>query len=68
MFTRRRDDENGTSLHASSPPSFFARPIQNSIRPPAVRRQEHIQSYLNDAQLAPSTRKVSDGTCICIDK
>jgi hypothetical protein len=63
MFTRRRDDNNGvTTTTATTTPSFFGRPVQNSIRPPSKTRQEHIDSYIKDGQLSPSTRKLSDGT------
>ena len=68
MFNRRRDDIGTTatttsSNHHQSPPAFFGRPVQNSIRPPVrITRQQHIDSYINNPELAPSTRKLSNGT------
>jgi hypothetical protein len=67
MFTRRRDDNNSVTTTTTTP-SFFGRPVQNSIRPPSKTRQEHIDSYIKDGQLAPSTRKLSDGTCTLIER
>jgi hypothetical protein len=68
MFNRRRDDTGttttATSGATSQPPALFGRPVQNSIRPPVrITRQQHIDSYIHNPQLAPSTRKLSDGTC-----
>ena len=70
MFNRRRDDTGTTTTATTSStatqqqaPAFFGRPVQNSIRPPVrISRQQHIDSYLHNPQLAPSTRKLSDGT------
>ena len=68
MFNRRRDDSGvtttATSTTSTQPaPAFFGRPVQNSIRPPVrITRQQHIDSYISNPQLAPSTRKLSDGT------
>ena len=60
MFTRRRTDDD---IASSSSSSYVGRPIHNSIRPPTlIKRQDHINSYIHNEQLAPSTRKVSDGT------
>lgn len=59
MFAKRRstNEEDGGVV--------ASRTVRNSIRPPpAYSRQQHIESYLQDQQLAPSTRKVSpDGMC-----
>ena len=70
MFNRRRDDSGTTTTANSSTstttqaPVFFGRPVQNSIRPPVrITRQQHIDSYIQNPQLSPSTRKLSDGTC-----
>lgn len=58
MFTRRRTNSNDAAVVSS-------RTIRDSIRPPAggggYTRQEHMNSYLQDRQLSPSTRKVSQG-------
>jgi len=42
----------------STPP--VAQTIPGSIRPPAFTRQQHLDSYLNDATLKASTRRVSN--------
>lgn len=71
MFRRRPDNDPTVGS-----PSLLARPVTGSIRPPSstytntttttnnnsiISRQQHIESYLRDSTLAPSTRKVSDG-------
>lgn len=68
MFNRRRDDSGTTTTATSTStqqqaPAFFGKPVQNSIRPPVrITRQQHIESYITNPQLAPSTRKFADGT------
>lgn len=68
MFRRRPDNDPTVGS-----PSLIARPVTGTIRPPPsypattttstiISRQQHIESYLRDPTLAPSTRKVSDGT------
>jgi hypothetical protein len=59
---RRTDSGSGTGAYPAMRAVMAASSIQGSIRPPAgATREQHLDSYLNDATLKRSTRRIPPG-------
>lgn len=65
---RRPSSVSSTGSGSSGyPGSRVAPTIAGSIRPPpCLTRQQHLDSYLDDPTLQRSTRRVSNGTRVCV--